>query len=140
KLDPPLGILCDLGIMGHDNYCLSLPVQVAKDLHDLDTGLAVKIAGRFIAEEDFWIVDQGPGNGHTLLLPTRKLVGPVGAHIWIDAHRTEIIGSSSCRVPLFVFEDERVLHVLVRRKNGNEIKFLEDVPDNIPTHMGPFEA
>ena len=118
--------------MRHDDNCLSLLVQVAEDLHNLETGLAVEVPGRFIAEKDLRIIDQCPGNGDTLLLSPGKLVGTVGAHIRIDAHCTEVVGRPSCRVPLFVLENERVLHVLECGKEGDQVKFLEDIPDDIP--------
>ena len=67
--------MCDIWIVRHNNNRLTFPVQVTEDLHDLDTGLAVKIPGRLITEKDFRIVDQCPCDGHTLLLPPESWLG-----------------------------------------------------------------
>ena len=54
--------------MRHNDNRLTLSVQITENLHNLETGLAVEIAGGFITEEDFWIVDESPCNSYTLLL------------------------------------------------------------------------
>ncbi len=30
-----------------------------------------------VAKEPFWVIDQGPSEGHSLLLSAGKLIGPV---------------------------------------------------------------
>ncbi len=73
--------------MGHDDDRLSFVLQVAENIHDLETGLSVKIAGWLIAEQDLRVIDESPGNCHPLLLTTGKLGWAVGTHILINSHR-----------------------------------------------------
>src|SRR5436190_5403419 len=37
-------------------------IQTLEDVHHLDTGSAIEVAGRFISQQYFWIVDQGARN------------------------------------------------------------------------------
>src|SRR5215216_1331216 len=63
----------DIRFVRHHDDCDAALVQLLKNGHDVDTGAAVEITGRFICEQYFWIVDQCPGNGDALLLATREL-------------------------------------------------------------------
>ena len=50
-------------------------VELLKNCHDLDAGAAVEIASRFVGEQYLGLVDQGPRDSHSLLLPSGKLAG-----------------------------------------------------------------
>ena len=56
--------------MGHQDDRFSLLVQTNEEVHDLESGFPVKVAGRFIAEDNFRFIDQCPGNRYPLLLST----------------------------------------------------------------------
>ena len=56
----------------HDDSDTTL-VQVLENSHDFDAGLAVEISGRFVREQNLWVIDQRTCNRHALLLATRKL-------------------------------------------------------------------
>ena len=61
-------------VMGRkENGCMVMPGQIADQFRDLITGLGVKVAGRFIGEEQPWLIQKGPGDGQPLLLPSGKL-------------------------------------------------------------------
>src|ERR1700748_2947423 len=60
-------LVCD-----HDDGDAAL-VELLKNCHDLDTRSAVEIAGRFIRQQDFRIIDQRAGNRDALLLTAGKL-------------------------------------------------------------------
>src|SRR5438034_11677358 len=48
----------------------------AKKLDDLLPMLPVECAGRLVGEAESWILDEGPADGHALLLAARELSGP----------------------------------------------------------------
>ena len=56
---------------------MPLIVEFLEHAHDLDAGLAVEVAGRFVGQQEGRLVDQGAGDGHALLLAAGKLVGMV---------------------------------------------------------------
>ncbi len=94
-------------------------MQTGKDIHDLETCFPVKVAGRFITEENFRVIDQCPGNGDTLLLSTGELVRAMGTHLLVKSHGLK----NGCRlagcVAVFVFQDKRILHIFIRGKKGD---------------------
>jgi hypothetical protein len=51
-----------------------LSIQARKELHDLDAGLCIQIAGWLIRQDHGWAVAQGAGNGDALLLATGEFV------------------------------------------------------------------
>ena len=64
------GPFCQLGherIMGGDDQSGAIdPATVDQKAHDLLPGLAVYASGRFIGQDDFGIIDYGPGNCRSL--------------------------------------------------------------------------
>ena len=65
-----------LVVGGHD-HCGASPVDGIQDLHDAQGGGWIKIACGLICQQNFRIVDVGPGQSHTLGLAAGKLVGVV---------------------------------------------------------------
>ena len=65
--------------MCHKNDGLSFLIQFDKNIHNLETCLAVEIAGGFIAEQNLRVIDQCPGNCDPLLLTPGKLIGAVSS-------------------------------------------------------------
>ena len=58
--------------MGDQDDSLSLFMQADQDIHDLEPGFTVEIAGRLIAQDDLRVIDQCPGNRNALLLSSRN--------------------------------------------------------------------
>ena len=52
-------------------------MKILKYSHNLLTGTSIQITCRLITQYDGRICNDGPRNGHTLLLSTRKLVWPM---------------------------------------------------------------
>src|SRR5512139_2427858 len=78
EVDPGAGPGRDVGLVGdHDDGQALLLVEGLEDVHDLRARLAVEIAGRLVGQDQGRIVEQGPGDGHALLLAARQLVGLV---------------------------------------------------------------
>ena len=52
-------------------------MELVQEVDDLHARLRIQVTGRLISQDDGRLVHQRPGNGHPLLLPARKLSGPV---------------------------------------------------------------
>ena len=63
--------------MGDQHDVCASPVEALQNGHDLDAGARVEVARRFIGQDQAGRVDQGPSNGHTLLLTARHLIRAV---------------------------------------------------------------
>ena len=74
--DDPFGGSGDVGVMSDQNNGHAfLFVELPEEFQDFFTGLGVEVAGGLIREQDGGIIDEGPGNGHPLLLPAGELRG-----------------------------------------------------------------
>ena len=63
--------------MGDKGDGLALLMEALEQAHDLVGSTGVEVTGGFVCEHDDGVVDQGAGDGHTLLLTARELVGHV---------------------------------------------------------------
>jgi len=62
----------------HQDDCQSLlPVKGLQNGEDLVSRFRVQVAGRLVGHYDRWVLDQGAGNRHALLLTAGQLVWPV---------------------------------------------------------------
>ena len=77
QLDVAAGIVCDIGIVSHEDDRASLGIEFLKEHEDLKRRTGIKITRCLISENHGRIVDQRAGDGHTLHLTTRHLVGLV---------------------------------------------------------------
>ena len=67
-----------LGIVRHHDHRLAgVPAEALKNSQDILRRPRVQIARRLIGHDEGGIGDQGPGNGHALLLPAGHLVRAV---------------------------------------------------------------
>src|SRR6185437_14874754 len=94
--------------------------------HDFIGAFAIEIARGFVAEQESGIGDNGAGDGHTLLLPTRELAGVV-VHAVGQADHVQ----RGLHVLLtFAFrelgQEQRQFHVLKRSQHRNQVVHLED--------------
>ena len=60
----------------------ALVLEALEDLHDLEAGPAVEVAGRLVGEQDRRLVEERAGDRDALLLAARQLIrmvlGPIG--------------------------------------------------------------
>src|SRR5579872_4782804 len=61
-------IVGDVGLVCHQDDGIALGVQRIEQRHDLDAGLRIEIAGRFVCEDDGRTVDQSTRDGNALTL------------------------------------------------------------------------
>src|SRR5690625_4702859 len=63
----------DIILVSDQNDGISGPVELFKKDHNLIPSLRVQISGRFISQEDGWIIDQCPRYRYSLSLPSRHI-------------------------------------------------------------------
>src|SRR4030043_1041462 len=74
QVDPLPGPGGDVGLVGdHDHGHALLFVEGLEDIHDLRARPAVEVAGGLVGQDQGWVVEEGPGDGHPLLLSAREL-------------------------------------------------------------------
>ena len=66
-------MLGDLLVVGDHDDGPALPVQALEDSEDLQSAAAVQVPGGLVRQKDDGIINQCPGNCHTLLLTSREL-------------------------------------------------------------------
>src|SRR5690625_2038346 len=64
----PPGMIGDIILVSDQNDGISGPVELFKKAHNLIPSLRVQISGRFISQEDGWIIDQCPRYRYSLSL------------------------------------------------------------------------
>src|SRR5262245_7154307 len=79
--DTATRIAGDLGLVGDDDDGDPLPVEVAKEAHDIGGSLAIEGAGRLIRQQQLWIVDERARDRDALLLAARELLRMVAQAI-----------------------------------------------------------
>ena len=86
QFDAAVGQTRDYGIVRHHDDGASLLMQFAKQAQNNFFVRRVEVAGRFVGEHDFRIVDEGTRDAHALLLASGELRGQVfGAVFEADA-------------------------------------------------------
>ena len=75
QVDDARGVLlCQLGVVrDHDDQTVGRDFR--EQVHDLNAGLGVERARRFVGKDDFGVVDEGAGDGDALHLAAGKLAG-----------------------------------------------------------------
>ena len=99
--------------------------QVLEQRHDFGAGFGIKIAGRFVGQQDGWFVDEGAGDGDALALATGQLVG-----FMVHAVGQADLGNGlQCNLPPLVGGyagvNQRQLHVVQRIRTWQQIEGLK---------------
>ena len=124
--------------MGHDqNRCAKILVQLSQEGVDLLTGAGVEISGRFIAEQEPWIIDEGPGDRHSLAFTSGKSAGSLlftagesdgfeqGASFRFDLRLALLPISFRCS------DDGREHDIFEHVEVGQQVKELKDEADEL---------
>src|SRR5688572_24644962 len=126
QADDAVGVGGDVLLVGDDDHGLSLAVDGLEGGEDLVAGLGVEVPGGLVGEDDRRPVDQGAGDGDTLALAARQLVGAV-LHAVGQADDGEGLGGA-----ILAFAraepgiDERQLDVVERVGARQQVEGLED--------------
>jgi hypothetical protein len=113
-------------------------VEVGEHIHDLTAGLCVKVAGRFIAEQNSRIVYECTGNGHPLLLTSREFCGFVLCKFPVDPDIGKQPADPAGGIVAPVLEDIGIFYIFVRGQERDEVEFLKDIPDRVQAEVSEF--
>ena len=134
-----MGGLGGLVVVGdHDDSLAQIGVQAFEQGHDVGGGHPVQVAGGFVGHDDVRVGDDGPGDGHALLLAAGKLVGLVVGAVG-QAHGGQggqgVVapggGGKAC-------EQKRQLDVFLGGQDRNEVVELEDEAHVAASPHGQF--
>ena len=68
-------------------------VEALQEVHDFVAGFGVEVAGGFVGEDEFGLVNESAGDGDALLLAAGELVGFVVAAV-VEADEVEGLGGA----------------------------------------------
>ena len=112
-------------------------VEVAEEVHDVETVVAVEVAGGLVAEDELRVGDDRAGHGDTLLLPAGELLRIVARPV-DDAHALQHL--VDFRLALRLAESEiaqRQLHVFENVHVVDKVEALEDETDDPTPKLQP---
>src|ERR1043165_6531263 len=113
-------------VRGEDERRPGLAIELFEKVEDVRGRVLVEVRGRLVGEDELRLGDPGPGDGDALPLPTRELVG---ALLRLRREPDVIEPAAHARVGLAaadVLQQQRVLDVLVRGEDGDEVEGLEE--------------
>ena len=135
--------------MGHKQHPQAeLVLQLPQQGQDLGLHFRIKHADAFIAEQHLGFEDQGPGDGHPLLLAARELAGQsLFKGFWrLQAHGTQPVagpfaGLAAARQAM----DQQgvgngIAHAHLGVEAGQGVLKHHLDPASFPAEGGPFEA
>ncbi len=126
-----------VGAVGYHDDGGASGVEVAEQVHDVETVVAVEVAGGLVAEDELRVGDDRAGHGDTLLLPAGELLRIVARPV-DDAHALQHL--VDLRPPLRLAEPEvaqRQLHVLEDVHVVDEVETLEHEADDAAPQLQP---
>lgn len=148
--DGAAGVAGDVLVVGdEDDGDALLLVELPEEADDLAAGAAVEVASGLVAHEDVGVVDQGPGDGDTLLLTAGELAGMVMQAVGEADERQFVLGALTALAKGDAAGvEERELDVFERRSASQQIEILKDEAETViadagslvTRHVGDFFA
>ena len=136
-MDNLIGLVGYTAFVGyhHDGHSLFL-VQFLQQVHHFHARFGVEGSGRLIGKDDFGFGDEGTGDGYTLLLSSRHLVGIMVGPL-LQAQFFEIFHRQFVALlAAHALVEEWKLHVFHRRLERDEVERLEDEADHLVAVFG----
>src|SRR5271155_3157675 len=138
--DDAVGVFGDVGLVGDDDDGVAVGVELVEEGHDLVAGLGVEVAGGLVGEDDGGAIDEGAGDGNTLLFAAGELIGAV-IEAALDAEDVgemvkELAVEGLRAVAAEVGDVVGDLDVAERGERGQQVEALEDEADAGATHFG----
>ncbi len=131
-----MGVQCDIVFVGDEHDGVALLVEAFEERHDFVAGGGVEVAGRFVGQQNRWIVDQGASYGNTLALTAGELVGLV-VHALFEIHLAHgELGALQALVGGHAGVDQGQLDVVQRAGARQQVEGLENEADFLVANAG----
>ena len=117
----------------HDN-CLAIPDEGFKYLKNRFSSDRIQAAGRFISDQNRWVIGQSSGDSRPLLLPTRYIGGEL-VRMFFHFHQFEQLHRS---LPALAGAEVAAQidgqhNVIQKGQHGQQLEGLVDNPQRAPT-------
>ena len=125
NMDGPFSLFRHVVVVGDQDNGVALGVKLMENVNDLLAGFGVQCAGGFVCQNQLGIGDDGPGDGHTLLLTAGKLCG----HVLCPGQKAYPIQGGFH--PLLALRsgntlvNQRQFHVFFRGELGDQVELLD---------------
>ena len=141
EMDDGAGIGGHVGLVGdHQDGDAEVAVEVGQQVHDLERGLAVEIAGRLVGEQHVGVGDDRAGDGDALLLAAgklgRRMVPPVPEADLVERRHRRL---APLRLVLAAIEQGQ-LDIFERVGAGEQVEALEDEAEIAAPEQGALVA
>src|SRR5438445_10062006 len=128
----------DLRLVRDEGDGPALLTEGAEQFQDHFAGVRGEVAGGFVGENDFTMIDQRTGDGGALLLPAGKLHGTVPGTIFHFHHFERLQSALAPLAGRQAAVNHRQLDVLQDVELGQEIEELKDEADLPVADAGQF--
>src|SRR6266566_4930659 len=131
----------DLPVVGRHQYGGAARIDLQQQLNDLPRGGRIEVSRGLIREKNPWVVDEGPGDRHPLLLAARKLVGVFGLFSFETHDAEHLLDLRLEMAQRALGHAQREGHVLEDGQVGQQLEILEDHADLPPEvrQVAPLE-
>ena len=124
--------------MGDHDDGVALGVNALELFHDDEGGVGVEVAGGFVSEDDFWVGDDGAGDGGALLLATGELEGEVIFFFFEVEALKDFFGLDEAAGFVVAGVNKGKSDVFDDGEVGDEVEVLEDEADFFGAEAGLF--
>ena len=115
--------------VGHHDDGRTLAVQLRKQFHHLAAVLRVEVTRGLVGQDQLGVRHHGTGDGHTLLLSARELLGEVFGTVRNIHAAQDLVDTTLALGRLDAHVDQRQLDVLEDVQFVDQVERLEDEPD-----------
>ena len=114
-------------VRDHHDRLVEVFIQALQNLQHFRSRMTVEISGRLVSEQQSWIADNRPSDGHALFLPTGELLGQVVDTIFQSNQFQSGHDVVAALLGSQFGQQQRQLHVLKCGKHGNQVERLKTV-------------
>src|SRR2546428_4978286 len=131
----------DLPVVGRHQYCGAACIDLQQQLNNLPRGGRIEVSSGLVRKKNPWVVHEGAGDRHPLLLAARKLVGVLGLFAFETHDAEHFLDLRLEMAQRALGHAQREGHVLEHGQVGQQLEILEDHADFPPEvrQVAPLE-
>ncbi len=140
-MDHAAGVRRHVGVVrDHDDRDAGPGIELHQQFHHFTAARGIEVARRLVREQHRGRCDDGPGDGHALLLPSRQFAGRVVLPSGETHRRQGFPGQPVARRRTLAAVQQRQLDVFLRRRAGQQVEALEHEADVLAAQARPLVA